>query len=183
MEGLVNKVADLSIQKKLIILDLNGLLISREYVKDRTKKPPKNAKRAGNFFVYFRPGLNEFLTVIFKRYDVAVWSSACKHNVDMLCKLVFKERIDQLVFIWYQNQCTKEEHPDKKMKNIKPLYCKDLKKVRFKYVNYLHILMLDDSKHKMKLNSKDDYYVCKTWKGGDGTLLCKTRMMKRINKF
>ncbi|KAK4521244.1 cysteine desulfurase [Mucor velutinosus] len=75
-------------KKQLLILDLNGTLISR--IKCRAK--------AGRAF-YARPHYQTFLNYIFKHFEVMVWSSARQQNVDKMCH-IFTE---PLKLVWSRN--------------------------------------------------------------------------------
>ncbi|KAI8376377.1 HAD-like domain-containing protein [Radiomyces spectabilis] len=69
--------------RQLLILDLNGTLVSR------TKQSS----------MYVRPYQAQFLQYIFSNFDVAVWSTARPENVANMCRL-FGEFKDQIVMIW-----------------------------------------------------------------------------------
>lgn len=64
-------------KKQLLILDLNGTLISRmKCGKTKAKKP-----------FYARPHYQAFLDFIFKHFEVMVWSSARQQNVERMCHI------------------------------------------------------------------------------------------------
>lgn len=149
--------------KKLLILDLNNLLIYRTY----TKKFPvevfdhvHNATTIGNHYTWKRPQLDEFLKFCFKNFEVAVWSSARKRNVDRLCEFIFDPKSrSKLFFEWNQSHCNaKTPHPIK-TKNC-PLFEKQLKTVWKAYPQYneSNTVILDDSYLKMKCN--EDFEDC-----------------------
>ncbi|KAI7898416.1 HAD-like domain-containing protein, partial [Cokeromyces recurvatus] len=62
------------IKKQLLVLDLNGTLISR------IKRPN------GGF--YLRPHHSTFFDYIFSNFVVMIWSSAQKHSVEAMCKVI-----------------------------------------------------------------------------------------------
>jgi hypothetical protein len=70
-------------QRQLIILDLNGALVS---------KTGKNG-------MWVRPHSNEFLKYLFSEFTVGVWSSARPETVDKMCQL-FGDFKTQLLFMW-----------------------------------------------------------------------------------
>jgi TFIIF-interacting CTD phosphatase-like protein len=86
------------------------------------------SRMVGNFLVSERPHLSEFLDFVFERFDVAVWSSAQKHNVDALVDTVLaSHHKSALVFVWHNAMCTDAGvHPVHSHKN---LYLKELSKV------------------------------------------------------
>lgn len=157
-----------SSNRKLLILDANGILINRRYEKNLKVEPPPGAYREGNFFVWCRPGLNEFLDYIFQNYDVAVWSSAMKHNLEPVAKQIFGKYYDKLVFIWDQSRCQTLQEAKKK-KDDKPLFLKNLSDVwqckdfkgRYTAKN---TLIIDDSDEKMVNNPKSCHLNPGTWK-------------------
>ena len=156
--------------RTLLILDLNGFLIDREYSKlikgVVPQSPPEGAVRSGSFFVWMRPGIKEFLDIIFHNFDVAVWSSVSKLNIDTLSVLVFGDRIKQLKFIWDQNMCVKEPHP---LTTRKPLFLKNLSKVWevFPQYNESNTLIVDDTDLKMKNNPKECVVKALEWTHDD----------------
>ncbi|CAF1059357.1 unnamed protein product [Adineta ricciae] len=121
--------------KRLIILDLNGLLIHRlyksDYVKNKrffeeqyrlghlTRPEPK-----GNFAVWFRPHVKSFLDWLLEHFHVAIWSSVLQHNIAPIVESLFPDEHerDRLLFWWNQDNCFVEEDPTatdpKKMKSF-----------------------------------------------------------------
>ncbi|ORX50511.1 HAD-like protein [Hesseltinella vesiculosa] len=73
----------LDAKKQLLILDLNGALVSR-----LTKSS-----------LYLRPGHMPFFDYVFKHFTVMVWSSAQPHNVEKMC-WVFGDYKQQLRLMW-----------------------------------------------------------------------------------
>ena len=70
-------------KRKLIILDLNGLLVHRERAQSkavhqlrRAGNPP--TRKLGGFFAWERPSMRFFVEFCLENFDVAVWSSAMK---------------------------------------------------------------------------------------------------------
>jgi len=92
--------------KPLLILDLNKVLIYRAYAEDWLSSakppPPAGATLEGKFYTWRRGRLDEFIEAILADYTVAVWSSARRENVNLLCTLVFKKRRGELLFEWDQ---------------------------------------------------------------------------------
>ncbi|KAI9309241.1 HAD-like domain-containing protein [Cunninghamella echinulata] len=72
-------------RQQLLILDLNGTLLSR-------------TRRRNGMFV--RPNIDHFLDFIFNHFKVMVWSSAQKKAVDKMMQLFDKGRMDKLALIW-----------------------------------------------------------------------------------
>ena len=79
--------------KKLLIFDLNGVLI---------------AKTANNHQIIIRPCALDFLTDLSRYYILAIWSSARKTTIRRIMKLLLAEdskKSFSFLFIWGQEQC------------------------------------------------------------------------------
>lgn len=168
----------LIVHHRLLILDLNGILIHRRYEKNLDLEPPPGAYREGNFFVWLRPGLKDFLNYIFEHFEVAVWSSAAKHNLDPLVKEVFGKYYEGLLFVAHQDYCQKIAPPKARDmtngKTTKPLFLKNLDKVwafstlKNRY-NAKNTLIIDDSDEKMVNNPKECHFNPGMWTVNDPT--------------
>jgi len=134
-------------RRKLIILDLNGLLCDRERNLHATRK-----SAVGAFVIYARPHAVTFLDFLFERFDVAVWSSARLPNIyPILHELQPDESKRPFLFIWGQDQCTEDAPLPETPK--KPLFLKRLAKVWEKYPEYVgRTLLVDDSLAKVRDN-------------------------------
>lgn len=144
-------------KKKLIILDLNKLLVYRSFKHD-CKDDISNAKLLGEHYTWIRPGARKFIEYCFKHYDVAVWSSANLKNLNLLIVHVFGTLRTQLIFEWGQDMC--DEYPGV----VKPIFKKPLSKV-VKHTNYYmeEILIIDDSEIKMEGNPPNCFLITKEW--------------------
>ncbi|KAJ9677259.1 hypothetical protein PVL29_022323 [Vitis rotundifolia] len=145
-------------RKKLLILDVNGLLadIVPYFVEGYTPDIVVSRKS-----VFKRPFCDDFLQFCFERFDVGVWSSRTKKNVDMVLEFLMADSRHKLLFCWDQSQCTNtgfttHENPQK------PLLLKELRKLWEKHepnlpwekgeYNESNTLLLDDSPCKALLN-------------------------------
>ncbi|CAO3623337.1 unnamed protein product [Cunninghamella blakesleeana] len=123
------------IQKQLLILDLNGTLLSR------------TRKRTGMFV---RPNINNFLNYIFKNFQVMVWSSAQKNSVNRMLQL-FEQDINRLSLIWDRSDMglTIEQF------HSKSTTVKDLQKIWDTFdnneFNATNTILIDDSPSKSVL--------------------------------
>ncbi|XP_024520960.1 uncharacterized protein LOC9639528 isoform X1 [Selaginella moellendorffii] len=147
-------------KKKLLILDVNGLLVDTYFMKE--DRPPRlHDAVVGRFLVYRRPHCEEFLQFCLRHFHVAVWSSAKEHNVMGMVNLILGESKKLLAFIWSQKWCT--DTGVKCLDNkFKPLFLKELKKVwesskpdvpwdKGEYGPW-NTLLIDDSPHKVLRN-------------------------------
>ena len=133
--------------RPLLIFDLNGIFVSRERGGTSHKKPDFVL---GNCKYYIRPGTKKFLGWVHYRFDVAVWSSTMPHNTIQIVRHVWGERMmEELKFIFTQNQCTHDG-----MIGKKPRFLKDLGYVweMFPWSDEFNTLLIDDSEYKVVNN-------------------------------
>ncbi|CAO3613477.1 unnamed protein product [Cunninghamella blakesleeana] len=122
----------ISKEKQLLILDLNGTLVSR-------------AGRNPTTSLFVRPYDKEFFDYIFSHFYVIVWSSAQPHNVKKMCK-IFGKYEDKLQLIWTRDHfglTTKESQS-------KIITIKDLRKIwqHLPQFNATNTVLIDDSPKK-----------------------------------
>lgn len=153
-----------NLKKKLLILDVNGLLADFVSVVDtRTRyrpEPEPDFLHKGRK-VYKRPFCDDFLQFCFDRFHVGVWSSRAKSNVDEAIKFLMGESASKLLFCWNQSHCTKTQFSTVENRD-KPLVLKELRKVWDKAepdlpwekgeFNESNTLLLDDSPYKALMN-------------------------------
>ena len=120
--------------------------------------------RRGNFLVWRRPGLAEFLRFVFAHFDLAVWTSAARHNAASLVSLVFGEDEPRLKFVYDQSRCEAIATGDKK-----PLFRKDLAAVwsNFPAYNQTNTILVDDSDAKALRNPSGCHFNPGTWSHQD----------------
>jgi hypothetical protein len=143
---------------KLLILDLNGLLLYRRMGNDKSRAPRPHDKKAGAFNVWLRPHATTFLDFVLSKFHVAIWSSAGRHNILPLLNLLFPDGDGEqkVAFVWSQSECTDsgETHPDNPNR---PLFLKEVSKV-FERAEYeglytaSNTLLIDDDAYKAARN-------------------------------
>ncbi|KAL8151658.1 hypothetical protein V2J09_021466 [Rumex salicifolius] len=122
--SLLTNPAGLS-SRKLLILDLNGLLADIRSVPLKGFKPHRWIV---NKAVYKRPFCDDFVKFCFETFDVAVWSSRKRFNVERMLKFLMKEdKREKLIFTWDQSHCTKTGFMTIENKD-KPIFLKELQK-------------------------------------------------------
>ncbi|KAK9926138.1 hypothetical protein M0R45_023383 [Rubus argutus] len=148
-------------QKKLLILDVNGLLadiVQMEFSIPSRYKPDKIISGKA---VFKRPFCDDFLQFCFDRFNVGVWSSRTKKNVDSVIDFLLGDSRHKLLFCWNQSHCTSTGFKTVENKN-KPLVLKELRKLweklepdlpwpRGEY-NESNTILLDDSPYKALRN-------------------------------
>ncbi|OWM83724.1 uncharacterized protein LOC116203989 [Punica granatum] len=148
-------------RKKLLILDLNGLLVDVVPSFRGRRKP--DMLLSGKY-VFKRPFIKDFLQFCFERFAVAIWSSRTKKNIDLLINFLFGDSREKLVFCWHQSQCTQTKFTTIENKD-KPLVLKELRRVWEKLepalpwekgeYNESNTLLLDDSPYKALRNPEN----------------------------
>ncbi|CAM8989130.1 unnamed protein product [Rhodiola kirilowii] len=148
-------------RRKLLILDINGLLadivappIPSGYIPDI---------RVSRKAVFRRPFCESFLQFCFKRFDVGVWSSRVKQNLNMVIDFLMRGLANKLLFCWNRSHCTTTKFPSIENKH-KPMVMKELKRLwekpshaaweKGKY-DQSNTLLVDDSPYKALRNPAD----------------------------
>lgn len=146
------------LKNKLLVLDINGLLAD-------VVLPQPFGHKADDIIagraVFKRPYYLEFLEFCFENFEVAVWSSRMKKNVDKVINCLMGDMRHKLLFCWDSSHCTPTSFKTLENKH-KPLVFKDLRKIWDKhdpdlpwekgYYNESNTLLLDDSPYKALLN-------------------------------
>ncbi|XP_042970526.1 uncharacterized protein LOC122303063 isoform X2 [Carya illinoinensis] len=146
------------LRKKLLILDINGLLA------DIVRPPPKKCKSDINIAgraIFKRPFYLDFLTFCFERFEVGVWSSRSKKNVEKVIDYLMGDMKYKLLLCWDQSHCTATKFRTLEDRH-KPMVFKELRRIWEKHdpnlpwekgdYNESNTLLLDDSPYKALLN-------------------------------
>jgi len=134
----------------LLVFDLNGTLILRK-------------KNRNGYKIVKRNGLIDFLSDCFNNYDVAIFTSMLKINMDnALCTILKSEQLDKLVFKWdrdYTDRDPKGNNSWSTTKSIKKIQ-DHLESIGRKYKN---ILIIDDDYNKLRHNPVENIIICKSF--------------------
>lgn len=143
--------------RKLIVFDLNGVLIHRTSVSD----------------YIIRPGAIELLKYLSARCSLAIWTSAKKDTVKRIFRRLFDElsgfETTSFLFVWNQNQCTieqpqingKDADADAQLDQhgetvkCKPTFWKEVSKIFKEYPQFDYdggCYLVDDSASKLERN-------------------------------
>lgn len=166
--------ADAKRKKQLLILDLNGTLLSR------------TNRRGG---MYVRPHMDSFLDYIFTHFRVMVWSSAQKASVKQMMKFFTVQQTSKMVLTWDRSHFGLS----KKDFNNKTATIKDLKKVwqtkGLHFFDASNTVILDDSPSKCVLQPFNsihlptfDHRDPKFLEHGDQVLLSVMEYLERIER-
>ncbi|KAG8638974.1 hypothetical protein MANES_14G086700v8 [Manihot esculenta] len=137
--------------KKLLILDINGILA------DIVSCCSTISRKS----VFKRPFFDDFMQFCFDKFNVGVWSSRSKKNVNLALNFLMRGSRHKLLFCWHRSHCTKTGFTTIESKS-KPLVLKELKKLWDKLepglpwkkgeYNESNTLLLDDSPYKALRN-------------------------------
>jgi RNA polymerase II subunit A small phosphatase-like protein len=135
----------------LLVLDLDETLI---HASETELTSLKHDFTWNNFFVYKRPGLDEFLNSIKDHFKIGVWSSASDDYVGSITSNIFPESL-KLEFIWGRSRCTLKR--DLELDTY--FFSKPLKRLKRKGYQLERILIIDDSAEKVKDNFGNAIYI------------------------
>ncbi|KAI5340773.1 hypothetical protein L3X38_020047 [Prunus dulcis] len=146
------------IEKKLLILDINGLLA------DIVSPPPKGLasdKRIAGRAIFKRPFYLDFLKFCFEHFEVGVWSSRSRRIVERVLDYLMGDMKHKLLFCWDLSHCTATGFRTIENRH-KTLVFKELRRIWEKHdpslpwekgiYNESNTLLLDDSPYKALLN-------------------------------
>ncbi|OVA15087.1 NLI interacting factor [Macleaya cordata] len=145
-------------RRKLLVLDLNGILVD---IVSEVPKGYKAHKQIARKALFKRPFCDDFLKFCFENFNVGVWSSRMKRNVNTVVDFLMEDMKNNLLFCWDQAHCT-ETGVGTLENRQKPLVLKELKKLWNKHEHSLpwekgtydesNTLLLDDSPYKALRN-------------------------------
>ncbi|KAK1643972.1 hypothetical protein QYE76_061777 [Lolium multiflorum] len=145
-------------KKKLLILDLNGLLA--DINEDTHNAHMADAKVRGKL-VFRRPYCDDFLNFCIRNFELGIWSSRKRKNVDSVVDILMRDLKPYLLFSWDRSKCTITGR--KTLENMhKPIVLKELRKLWNKEEPGLpwqegefspsNTLLVDDSPYKALRN-------------------------------
>ncbi|MCR9200547.1 MAG: HAD family hydrolase [Planctomycetaceae bacterium] len=134
----------------LLILDLDETLIHA--VAAPLRRP--HDFQVGPWFVYKRPGVDQFLTRMATDFQLAVWSSATPDYVDAIVARLFGAE-PALQFQWSRDRCTDRYDPEYQCRYL----VKDLNKTKRAGFPLERTLMVDDTPSKLERNFGNAVYV------------------------
>ncbi|XP_020577178.1 uncharacterized protein LOC110022529 isoform X2 [Phalaenopsis equestris] len=145
-------------RKKLLVLDLNGLLcdIVNDYYSNYRVE-----KKIGGKPIFKRPFCDDFLKFCFDNFHIGIWSSRRKYNVDSALDYLMGEYKHKLLFCWDQSKCTytgartiENHHKPLVLKELKKLWNKEESDLPWEKGDFSpsNTLLLDDSPYKALCN-------------------------------
>ena len=143
--------------RDLLIFDLNGVLIESKHGSEyRRLFSPKRHDfvTQKNLYVFVRPHAKALLEFAFEHFDVGFWSSMTRENTyDILVRLLTSQHVNAVKIVLTQDDCSMMGDYVENTK--KPIFYKVLDRLWTKaemrpYRD--HVLLIDDSPHKLKFN-------------------------------
>ncbi|XP_073126139.1 uncharacterized protein [Henckelia pumila] len=146
--------------KKLLVLDVNGLLVDISSYVPYDYDPDEIIYRKA---VFKRPYCDDFLKFCLERFNVGVWTSKTRRNMEPILDFLLGNEKSKLLFCWDQSHCTYTGYYTVERRH-KPLLLKKLKKLWDKVepdlpwerglFNEYNTLLLDDSPYKALCNPR-----------------------------
>ena len=135
--------------KNLLILDIDETLI---YSSNKKLNRPPDFKldfSLEKYFVYTRPGLEEFISNCNQWFNLAIWTASSSDYAGEVIKNIFPDNLKlQLEFIFSRERCIFRRNPELDVIEI----FKPLKKVKRKGFIRENILIVDDAPETFKYN-------------------------------
>lgn len=186
--SLLPKADDSNFRKKLVVIDVNGLLadvvlLPREgYKAEKTQQYQADIILPGSRAVFKRPYCDEFLQFCFERFNVGLWASTSRYNIERVLDFLMRDTQHKLLFFWDQSYCTDTGFRTVE-NNSKPLVLKQIRKLWEKKDPSLpwnkgdydesNTLLLETSPSKALLNPPHTAifpYSYRYWKTEDNSL-------------
>jgi RNA polymerase II subunit A small phosphatase-like protein len=157
---------------KLLILDLDETLL---FASERPLERPPDFT-VGEYHVYVRPHLDQFLRFCFSHFEVAIWTSSTEPYARAIVERVLPAGCS-LAFLWTRGRCT--ACVDHELSQV--YWVKDLRKVRRKGYRIEHVLVVDDTTKKLE-RSYGNLIRVRSFEGnaGDAELLCLERYLTTV---
>lgn len=130
-----------NLERKLLILDLDETLI---YATEE-KLNRECDFSVGQYFVYKRPFLQDFLEFCFENFDVAVWTSATQNYAVEIANRIFPDS-NELKFFYSRLRCT-IRFDEELQENY---FEKMMSKIRRRGYDLTKIIVIDDSPEKWR---------------------------------
>ncbi len=128
-------------ERKLLILDLDETLI---YATEEKLESASDFS-VGQYFVYKRPFLAEFLEFCFENFEVAVWTTATKFYAEKILQTVLQEN-QKLKFLWTRERCTFAFDEEER----EHYFVKKMHKLRRRGQKLESVIVVDDSPNVWK---------------------------------
>lgn len=130
-----------NIGTKLLVLDLDETLI---HAAERKLERDFDFI-VGQYFVYKRPFLNEFLEFCFENFEVAVWTSSTRNYAEKVIENIFGYR-HSVSFVWARERCTISFDEEERTN----FHEKKILKIKNRGYDLRSVIVVDDSPEKWR---------------------------------
>ena len=128
-------------EKKLLILDLDETLCYA--TEERLERDADFT--VGQYFVYRRPFLDEFLEFCFENFEVAVWTSSTRNYAVRVIENIFGAK-HEISFFWARERCTMSFDMEEREYYMQ----KKMHKIRRSGYDLKSVIVVDDSPEKWR---------------------------------
>ncbi len=128
---------------KLLVLDLDETLVFAT----ETKLGREPDFIVGPYFIYKRPGLEEFLKACLQVFDIGIWTSSSDVYAKEIVNSIFGS-MGKIKFLWSRQKCVRKFDSERQ----DYYFVKDLKKLKRKGYQLQKIIVVDDSREKFERN-------------------------------
>ncbi len=151
--------------KKLLVLDLNGVLIDKKYslMKEHLDLSEGNDFFCfGDFVIFLRNGCLSLIENLSKKYTLGLWSSTHRKNVIKILEKFFENYRLYFNFVWCREKTLLDPHYDslstsiEKFDTIKPIefILHDPIINENRVWNEKNVLIVDNSESKLRFNNE-----------------------------
>lgn len=130
-----------SIEKKLLILDLDETLV---FATEEILERPQDFI-VGEYFVYKRPFLKEFIEFCLENFEVAVWTSSTHNYATKIVEEIFPNS-NELKFFWSRLRCAIRYDQELQVTYFEKM----MSKVRKRKYDLEKVIVIDDSPEKWR---------------------------------
>lgn len=130
-----------NVERKLLILDIDETLVYA--TEERLERGADFI--VGQYFVYRRPFLEEFLAFCFENFEVAVWTSSTRNYATEILENIFDSAY-QTSFFWARERCTISFDMEERENFLE----KKMSKVRKRGYDLKSVIVVDDSPEKWR---------------------------------
>lgn len=184
--------------RRLLILDMNGLLCHKIYKKDLEKMEPvlDQYERLDlkHCYVFIRPDIHDFLEKCFDLAEVAFWTSTTYPNAKpILDHLLSKSQQNKTVFRWYRDrtrldpsyQIDTGTKPTDTIKNIDDVFSSPVINYA-RTLNNHNTILCDDDREKIRFNDDRNTVIApmfNPWISDDHGVIMDCLFDRIVEKF
>lgn len=176
-----------TMSRKLIVLDINGVLCTK--TQDNVEK--NEGIKLATYNVIFRPEYRKFLNFCYENYDVGFFSSTTYKNASLILKkLLTPEQYKKTVFMWFRDRTVLDpdfnKDPEIKqfdtIKRLSDIIDNPIVNHDRRY-NYQNTVLIDDSQRKTRFNDPFNIVIVPPYDGSKEDDILESIMEEILIKF